>query len=698
LLGERALLLVLDNFEHLEAAAPVVTDLLAVCSRLKILVTSRVALRLSGERAWLVPPLALPDEHWAPSPDEAKQSDAVRLFLQRARAVQPGIRPNAETLAAVARICRHLDGLPLAIELAAARISHLSPAALLAWLDRAASPRLALLTGGPRDQPARLRTLRDTIAWSYDLLDEAEQTFFQDLSVFPGSFTLEAAERVSGVGARGSEESRGAEESSRRCDPSPSTDARSPAPDTLDTLASLVAKSLVGYEGEPGDQPRYGMLETIREFGRERLTASGRESAVRQRHVEWALALAERAGPQAKGPQAAVWVDALERDHASLRAALAWLVEREDGKRLARLAAALWPFWEEHAHYAEGRQWLETALALGGVAPANDRLQLLAGAGTMAWQQTDFAQAILHHEQALTLAREIGDREAEAFALNNLGVQAKEFGNFDEARSRYDACIAIAREAGMTQLMIRTLHNRAQILRVQGDSAAAMHSMEEVLTLAREHSMHWPLPAMLAGLGLTAMDLGDYERANALFHEGLALAVARGNLGNVIDVIESMAKLATVTGQPEQALRLFGAAEALREELVFPLSPADLAARELIRQALRETVGTACFTATWASGRALSQEEALAEALALRVDLAPATTPSAEHPVAVHGLSERELEVLRLLATGHTNRQVGEALFISPLTAARHIANIYTKLGVDSRAEATAFAHKHGLA
>ncbi|MGH2616697.1 MAG: ATP-binding protein [Thermomicrobiales bacterium] len=253
MLGARAVLLVLDNFEHLVAAAPLITDLLAACAQVKVLVTSRVALRLSGEHELLAPPLSLPDATGRAGPEEALRSAAVRLFLQRATLARPDFHPTAEAVAAIGAICHCLDGLPLAIELAAARVTHLSPGALLERLQRPASGRLSLLTGGARDQPARLRTMRDTIAWSYDLLDAAEQVMFRDLSVFPGAFTLEAAEFVS---------------------PS-SHHPITPSPSGLDLFASLVAKSLVRYQGELGGESRYGMLETVREFGWERLAASG---------------------------------------------------------------------------------------------------------------------------------------------------------------------------------------------------------------------------------------------------------------------------------------------------------------------------------------------------------------------------------------------------------------------------------------
>ena len=589
----------------------------------------------------------------------------------------------------MAGICHHLDGLPLAIELAAARVSHLSAEALLQRLEGAASP-LTLLTGGARDQPARLQTMRDTIAWSYDLLDEAEQELFQNLSVFPSGFTIEGAEWVAGGGLQVMGASGGL-----RSDPQPTT--QSPQSTILDLLASLVAKNLVQYEGGQGGAPRYGTLETIREFGREQLVASGWETAARQRHAAWALALAEQAGPKVREPDGAVWLEALERELASLRAALAWLWERRDGELLARLAGALWPFWEEHAHYTEGRRWLEAALDLCPEAPAGILLQVLIGAGVMARHQADFAHGIARQEQALALAKELGDLQAEATALISLGGQALDLGEFDQARAQFEAGIALAREVGAMQLVIRARNALGQMQRVQHESVAAWQSLQAVLALALEHHQTWLLPSILGGLGMTAADLGDSDRAIALIHEVLSLAVANGNLGSVVDGIEELARVAAVTGQAEQAIRLFGAGEALRERLTFPLSPTEIAYAAPIMSRLRDALGADGFAAVWAAGRALSQEEALAEALATRAE--PSTpAPTAVRPrPAPHGLTTREQEVLRLLAAGHSNRELADRLYISPTTAARHVANIYNKLDVDSRAKATAYALQHGL-
>ena len=686
LVGDAPLLLVLDNFEHLIAAAPLVGGLLDACPRLKALVTSRVTLRLAGEQAYLVPPLALPDGGEERGDPGLEAVPAIRLFAQRARAARADFVLDARNVADVAAICRRLDGLPLAIELAAARVTHLSPRALLERMDHPDGGRLPLLSGGPRDLPARQQTMRDAIAWSFALLDAAERALLPELAVFVGGFTLEAAERVTGDGFQ---------VSATALD-SHVPDTRHPSPDTLDLLASLVARSLVRYEGDVGGEPRYGMLQTIREFALERLAAGGNAEAVRDRHADWQLDLAERAFPHLKGPRATEWGAVLEREHANLRAALVWLLEREDGARLARLAGAIWPFWQEHAHYGEGRRWLAAALERGDAAPAADRLRVLTGAGTLAWYQADVADSRRMCERALSLAREIGDREAEAYQLGNLAVHASELGDRDLAMARYEASLAVAREAGSPSPMVLALHNLAIEDWERDEHATSMGRLEEALALAREHAMGWALPFVLAGMGSTALSLGDPTRAVAHYRESIALAQTRGNLGDVIDAIEGMARVAASTEQAADAARIFGATAAMREALPYPRTPGEVDRFEAVADAMREALGVAGFDAAWAEGRALSQEAAIATALAVSAD-APAREAASDRLAPGHGLTERELEVLRLLAAGRSNREIGDALFISPATAARHVANIYLKLGVDSRAEATAFALQQEL-
>ena len=610
-LGDRALLLVLDNFEHLLPAAPVIADLLDACARLTVLVTSRVPLRLSGEQTYLVPPLSLPDMRGSVAPEDALRSDAVRLFIQRAGEAGVSVASTPDILPTIGAICQRVDGLPLAIELAAARVTHLSPGALLDRLDAPDASRLPLLTRGPRDQPARQQTMRDALAWSVDLLDEAEQRLFQDLSVFAGGCTLEAAEVIGDEDEPTWREPVPPPPRSHRPAPSPPTGPPRPPASILDLLASLVEHSLVQYEGDARGAPRYTMLETIREFAQERLAASGREATMRSRHAGWCLAFAERAGPQARGPNAAAWLKDLEREHANLRAALAWLAERGDGGRLLRLAGALWPFWQDHAHYREGRRWLELALDLGREAPAADRLRALHAVGAAAWSQADTAQALDWQEQTLSLAREMGDRPAEIWALINLAPQATELGDYDRAIACCEAGFALARAEGNPAAMVLALHNLAIVALQRGEPATARDRFEAALALAREHGVAWLVPINLVGLGVAAMDLGDYPRAAACLREGLELGRAGENLGDVIDAIEGLARLGAALGQGAPATRLFGATAAIRDEIGRPLSPAESGHVAPVLDALQDGLGAEGFAAAWAAGRTLSQDEAI---------------------------------------------------------------------------------------
>ena len=447
-----------------------------------------------------------------------------------------------------------------------------------------------------------------------------------------------------------------------------------------------------------GGATRYGMLETIREFGLEQLAASGEADAVRQRHADWYLAFAEDAGPRAKQPGAAPWVEALEREHPNLRAALTWFLGRRDGLALVRMTGALWPFWHEHTYFGEGHRWLEVALDLGRDAPAADRIRALTGAGTLAWYQTRIEQALAWHEQALAMAREVGDQAAEAFALINLSAPAMEFGDYDLAFARLEAGLAAARAVGETEAASLALHNLGCLAWLRGEFHTSQQRAEEALALAQAEGWDWLVPSILVNYGLATADLGDFDRAAALLREGLELGHARGNLWDVGTALEGLARVRAGTGRARQAAKLFGAAAALRDETGIPQSPTDRAYYEPFLTALREELGADTFAAAWSDGRSMSWQAAMADVLATPAEPDQVATRTVRGQAATHGLTKRELEVLRLLAAGESNRAIGERLFISPTTVASHVANIFGKLGVDSRAKATAFAHRHDLA
>jgi non-specific serine/threonine protein kinase len=616
--------------------------------------------------------------------ETAACSEAVRLFVSRAQVVRPDFALTAGNAAAVAAVCRRLDGLPLAIELAAARVKVLPPAALLARMDR----RLPLLTGGPRDQPERLQTMRAAIAWSHDLLTPDEQALFRRLAVFAGGFTLAAAETVG----------RRTEDGGREENDGDRPSALPPPSSVLDLIASLVDQSLLRVEEGVRGESRFGMLETIREFGLERLAASGEEDGVRSAHADWCLAFAEMAVPRTREADAVVWLEILEREHPNFRAALTWLAERGDGQRLHRLAAALTYLWLDHSHFAEGRRWLELAMSLGVKAPVAERLRVLTGVSTMAWFQVDNEQANSWDEQAIALARQTGDPAAEAMTLINLGSTLIEQGDSQRAIACYEGGLALARAAAAPLPMVLALYNLAVTAWQRGQAAIAANQLEEALALAREHDVTWLVAGIVIWLGIASSDLNDQARAAACLHEGLNLALARGDLRDVVDGLEGVARLGAAIGQPEQAARLVGAAATLRVEIGSPLSPAEHADFAPVLDALRLALGMEPFTEAVAAGQALSREAAIAEALAVEPEPAEATTPAAANRLAAPPeLTRREHEIVRLLAAGEDDRAIGERLFISPATVARHVANIRGKLGVGSRSKVAAYAHRHGL-
>jgi predicted ATPase/DNA-binding NarL/FixJ family response regulator len=740
-------LLVLDNVERLVAVGPQLQALLAGCRDLTLLATSRIPLGVRGERQYPLAPLPAPERRpdgsldLPPVPD-LEAIPSVGLFVARAAAADPAFGLTAENAAPVAEICARLDGLPLAIELAAAWSKLLPPAAIL---DRLAEP-LALLTTGPRDLPARQQTLRATLAWSHDLLTPAAQTLFRRLAAFVGGFTLEAAEAVGqGLGA-------GAWGSVGPCSASPQPPAPGPS-SVLDQLAGLVDQSLVrpldGSTAMGSPEPRFGMLETVREYGLE-LLAGGEDEEVRRAHAAWCLTLVERAGPELSGPEPGPWLDRLEAEHDNLRAALGWAVARGETELGLRLAGGLWRFWRHRGYWTEGRGWLERTLALGeGSAAA--RATALNGAGVFADDQGDYERAVPRYEAALALFRSLGDRRGAAGALSNLGDVARTRGDYDRALALYEEALALYREIGATRWVGFVLNALGVLAIDQGDVDRAALRYDEALAVFRalghrpqtadvltnlgtvaqarqERRLAGELTAAALavyrdlgdrrGMALTLYNLGgiafgdgDWERAASGFRESLVLNRELGDRFRLAQGLDALAATAAEMAQPERAALLHGAATALREASGMVLGAFDQHELDQWLHALRATLGEHAFAAAWSAGRTLPLEEAIAEALAVTENLdltttthsAPAALPTsldatpASEAGARAGLTRRELEVLRLLIEGRSDPEIAAALSIARRTASKYVATILEKLGAASRTAAAMRALREGL-
>ncbi|MGH7318114.1 MAG: ATP-binding protein, partial [Candidatus Rokuibacteriota bacterium] len=509
-LRDRHLLLVLDNFEHVLTAAAQVADLLSACPRVKVLVTSREALHLRGERQFSVPPLALPDRSRAEPVDQLTRYEAIRLFIERAQAAKPDLDISDRNAYAIAEICHQLDGLPLAIELAAVRVNVFSPQALLARLEH----RLAVLTSGPRDLPARQQTLRQAIAWSYDLLTPGEQMLYRRLAVFVGGCTLTAAEAVVGAGGL------------------------DPSLDVVNGMASLVDKSLLRQEDKAGEL-RFRMLETIREHALERLTAAGEADRFQRAHADCYLAFAEQAesGPLG-GSRQAEWLDRLKEDHDNLRAVLSWSARHGPADHGLRLAAVLARFWRARGYFAEGREWLIQLLALPAArnrSPA--RAKALHAAGLFSSQQGDYVEARALFEESLDIYRELGDSGGIGWALIDLGILTRYQGNHVAARSLFEESLGLVKQAGDTNGMAAALGNLGLIARDQGDTGVAETHLDQSLALWRELGDRVGIGWTLTALAMVARAQGKFDVGQARADESLVIWRELGDRQNTANVL-----------------------------------------------------------------------------------------------------------------------------------------------------------------
>ncbi len=624
-LRDRQLLLLLDNFEQVVAAAPVVTEILQACSHLKIVVTSRSALRVRGEHEFSVLPLATPHPGRNADLQRLSQYAAVELFIQRALDMQSDFQVTNETAPAIAEICYRLDGLPLAIELAAARIKILSPQALLGRLEH----RFEVLKSGARDLPERQQTLRKTIAWSYDLLDPIGQKLFHRLAVFVGGWTLEAAEAVCNVDQA--------------------------IASILDTLETLVNNSLLKPVEEIGGEPRFGMLETIREYATERLSESGEADTLRQAHAKYFLALAEAAEPGLRKLHQYEWLDRLERELDNFRAALHWAMTANQIELALRTASALWEFWESHGHWTEGLQWINAGLAIKADVPMNVRAKALNRAGWLTrdlgyypkaaqlleaslalWRssgdkagialglstlgstlarQGNYEQATAMITESLTLRRELDDQPGLAASLLNLGLVEFERGNHPQAIERYEESLAIARSLGDYGHVTKALINLGNVYNIIGDYAKAAEMYDEGVQLCRQIGDKADEGLLVGNIGWLALKQNNYASATRQMLQAIRLFQELGDHEYTVSCVYFMGYLASAQQQPARAVKLFGASDALLRAFNITLPGSDQPEFEHWLAVARAQLDEKAYQAAWAAGQALSFEEAVAYAM-----------------------------------------------------------------------------------
>ena len=623
-------LLVLDSFEHLISRSAEIADLLSLNANLTAIVTSAL-LHVYGEHEFPVPPLATPELRSAPtSVDALSHFPAVALFLERAKAVKNDFTITKENAAAISAICGRLDGLPLAIELAASRIKLLSPATLRTRLESS----LNVLTGGARDLPLRQQTLRGTVNWSYSLLNAAEQSLFRRLSVFIGGCTLEAVEAVCDT----------------KCDL---------GLDVLDGMASMVDKSLIQQIDHPGAETRFLMLSTIREYALERLTESGEEFATRRAHAAYYVVLTEECGEELSShPE---WLERFDLEHQNFRDALEFLIRTADADWGMRLGAALFHFWETREHFAEGRAFLERLLQLPGAVQLKMRARLLFCTAVLSQGDFDFAQKL--HTESLQVCRDLQDYRGAAVSLNALGVTARRRGDLVAACSLFEQCVATWRELGSPIDTARALSNLANVVRLQGnyrrahelydeclaifhdvgdstavawtlnylgdlvqesvDSTASRSYYEQSLAAFRQLRDGWGIASTLCDLATLSAAQSKYDDAERLYGESIKMFQDLEHKRGMARVLECFAASAAAQSRPEQSLRLAGAAAALRQRIGAPLIPAEQSRLEKKLETARKLLSNAAGLEAWSSGWEMSIDEALEEVVGTKSPAKP---------------------------------------------------------------------------
>lgn len=695
-LRTRELLLVLDNFEHLISAASLIEDLLIDCSRMKVLVTSREALRISGEHQAPVGPLALPSSSRSLPADGFLDYAAVHLFTDRARAVRPDLDLTPDAIHTAVEICRRLDGIPLAIELAAAHVAHLPLRALATRLDH----RLPILRDGPRDAPGRLRTMSNAISWSVDLLSGEERRHFQRLSVFVGGFTLDAMNAVA-------------------------TSSGDDAGDAFRLVTSLVDKSLVELDAT-GNEPRYWMLETIREHAANLLTADGEATEIQGRHSCFFLALVESDSAAVRERGDSVALGRIAEEQANLRAALEMSLARGDLEAGARLFTGLWHLWRERGQIADATAIAARLLPLRSEMPGEARLRLLITAGDVVTLSGDDALAHTLLDEALSLARTLSS-DSLAWALFYHARAAYYRGDDSTAEASFREALLLARARGATSFVASILDTLGSISVRQGNFRRAFGLFDEASTIARTTGNEWLRVGTICQLGGATFDLGQTRTALGLFRESLDILHEAGERVDprmVAGVLVAVARVAGSLGHCEEAARLRGAVDCVIDDHGLRLSPVSQLNAERADRVIGASLTATEIAGCHLAGRGMATEMAIEEAIALTSSLSEQNPPHGVSPddvspavlkprlrppvelehrdrlpvdVPQFGLTRREREVLTLLGQGFSDREIAATLYVSPQTVATHVKHILGKLDVSSRAAAVAVAYRSSL-
>jgi predicted ATPase/class 3 adenylate cyclase/DNA-binding CsgD family transcriptional regulator len=653
-------LVILDNFEQVVDAAAQVGALLEAAPQLKVLVTSRERLRVQWEREFPVPPLAMPERTQAVRLEVLTKVPAVALFLERARAVRPDFDITPETAAPIAEICIRLGGLPLAIELCAPRVKVLSPQQILQRLQR----QLDLLTSGPRDLPARQRTLRAAIAWSYELLSADERLLFQRLGVFAGGWTLDAAGAV--------------------CDGEAGLDL-------LDGVASLVDKSLARQVIQPDGNVRFGMLEAIREFALEQLEAAGGLESARERHAHYFAAVSSRAELAVLTVEEEAGILRLASDRDNLISAIEWAIARRDGDTASRTGAGLAWLWYVRGQLSEGSVWMDRLVTADLSISDRPKSALLIPAGALAWNQGHLGLATFRLDEALHLARAAGDARMEAMAQAFLGHVARTQGDYERAEALHRSSLALYEASANRRGIAWALHDLALVARARADDAEARSLLERSLRLFEEMDYRWAIAWVTWHLGHLAGRTGDAQPAAEYFNRSLALYRGIEDSRGIAQAVEGLATVAAARDNPEQATRLLAGADVLRNAVGALRDGIEQASYDAQIRALRAELRGPRFGSLWEEGRGMSTEALVDAALAIPVRGEPARASE------VMPLTSREQEVARLVVRGLSNREIAGALGVAERTAVSHIEHIMNKLGVNSRAQIAVWAVRRGL-